>query len=143
MSSDYQTIWKEFDELLAPILKETDTDSSCVEIGENVSPIPELKIIFDGFGYNEESGEDDDENEMSYALFIHRDAKNEDFIFPDHELTPLGILHRPNEERCFSLWYHAIEDLWETTSCPADEDNSDLTENEVMEILEILNRRYY
>ena len=33
---------------------------------------PGVKIIFDGFGYNEETNTEDDENTLTFAVFVHR-----------------------------------------------------------------------
>lgn len=141
MSED--NIWQKFDELLAPVLEEVDADPTCIEVGENVSPIPEIKIIFDGFGYNEETDEEDDESEMSFAIFFHKNSGDENFIFPEHESYQNLIMHRPDEERCFTVWYHVKQDQWETTTSPEENDTSLLKCEEIMNILRNLNARYY
>ena len=63
-----------------------------------------VKIIFDGYGYNEETGEEDDKNFIHIAVFIHKDSLNGE-EFPAHELTPWGLVHRPDEEICISTTY--------------------------------------
>jgi hypothetical protein len=138
-----ENIWQKFNDLLAPILDEVDADATCIEIGESVSPVPEIKIIFDGFGYNEETDEEDDESEMSFAIFFHKNSGEENFVFPEHDTYGNVIIHRPDEERCFTLWYHVNQDEWEATSSPEEESNSVLNCDDVMNILEVLNDRYY
>ncbi len=136
-------VWNEFDDLLSPILDEIDTDPSDTDFGDDVSPIPEIKIIFDGFGYNEETDEDDNDSEMSYSIIIHRDSHKEGFSFPEHDSFGNSIIHRPNSERCFTVWYHVNEGTWETTTSPEDPDTSELKSDEIIKILRVLRDRYY
>lgn len=112
-------------------------DPANLEIGEDITDIPAVKIIFDGYGYNEETDEQDNVNMESYALFIHRRSGEPDFEFPPHDLTPWALIHRPREEVCIYLWYDveneelSIQDLDETS-------DSDLTVVEIMAILQTL-----
>jgi hypothetical protein len=69
-----------------------------------------VKIIFDGYGYNEESNEEDDKNVMTFAVFIHKDSLNGE-EFPEHEFTPWALVHRPTEEVCIYVSYFADEDF--------------------------------
>ena len=55
-----------------------------------------VKIIFDGYGYNEETDIEDDTNQLSFAVFVHKTSLTEDF--PEHEQTPWALIHRPKEE---------------------------------------------
>ena len=80
--------YKRFDELLQHHLNAMwhDSDEGS-EVGENVSSIEEVKIIFDGYGDLET--EDDyieggNKNMESFAIFIHKDALSEGFVFPEH-----------------------------------------------------------
>ena len=66
--------------------------------------IPGIKIIFDGYG-EDDNGNPDLATE-SYAVFIHRDSLDLD-VFPPHETTPWGLIHRPKEEVCIYCWYDA------------------------------------
>lgn len=69
-----------------------------------------VKIIFDGFGYNEETDEENaDRNTQSFAIFIHKNSLTEEF--PPHELTPWALIHRPKEEVCIYCWYDVNADL--------------------------------
>lgn len=86
-------------------------DSDNLEIGEDISDISGVKIIFDGYGYNEETDENDDTNHESYAIFIHRTSHEQPF--PEHDQIPWALIHRPREEACFYAWYDALNDSWE------------------------------
>lgn len=60
-----------------------------------------VKIIFDGYGLDEEDNEDQDH--MSFAVFVHKSSLTDDF--PPHEQTPWALIHRPKEEVCIYCWY--------------------------------------
>jgi hypothetical protein len=81
---------------------------------------PGVKIIFDGYGYNEETNEDDDLNLMKFAIFVHKDSLSG--VFPDHEETPWALVHRPKEEVCISAIYDVPED--QITVLPFEEEDS-------------------
>jgi len=72
---------------------------------ESGNVIPGIKIIFDGYGENDD-GTADLDNE-SYTVFIHRDSLDLT-EFPSHEQTPWALIHRPKEEVCIYCWYNAI-----------------------------------
>jgi hypothetical protein len=65
-----------------------------------------VKIIFDGYGLDERTDENDDKNSLSFAVFVHMNSTNGDF--PPHDLHPLGLVHRPNEECCILAW-HSVD----------------------------------
>ena len=69
---------------------------------------PGVKIIFDGFGYNEETNAEDDQNTLTFAVFIHKDSLSGQF--PEHEETPFALVHRPKEEVCIYATYDVQED---------------------------------
>lgn len=98
------------DEMLEYFLEDARTEADSFVVGEDISPIPELKIIFDGFA-EDDNGEEDQSNE-SYALFIHKDALKKGFVFPKHESGVWTVIHRPDEEVCLSAWYNANENYW-------------------------------
>lgn len=116
-----------------------------LEIGEDISDLPQVKIIFDGYGYNEDTDEQDDRNLESYAIFIHKDALMEGFKFPEHELTPWALIHRPKEEVCIYGWYDVSNAMWEFSDLweRCHESGVLMTEEQTMEILEGLHKRYY
>ena len=124
---DYTRYNKILLEMLKAMHRDPEIDD--LEIGRDISDLPEVKIIFDGYGdlETEEDGEykyveRGNTNMESYAIFIHKDALKEDFIFPEHEFTPWALIHRPKEEVCIWAWYENDSD--EVTIIPFEENNS-------------------
>lgn len=85
-------------------------DDGWLEPGDESGDAPfGVKIIFDGYGYDEETDEENsDENTMSFAVFVHKDSLTEEF--KPHDLTPWALIHRPKEEVCIHVWYDVEED---------------------------------
>ena len=85
---------------------------------------------------------------QSYAIFIHKDALTEDFVFPPHDVYQFTfggmIQHRPAEEVCIYAWYDATDDSWDILPLEdrLSEDNA-MDENDVMMILEGLYLKYW
>jgi len=153
MMMDYD--YERYDKILTEMLKGSHRDPDDLEIGRDISDLPEVKIIFDGYGDLEEEidgeykyTEGGNTNMESYAIFIHKDALVEDFIFPEHDSYSFTfgsmIQHRPAEEVCIYAWYDVEQDYWEILQLEdrIDEDNS-MDENDVMKILEGLYDLYY
>lgn len=99
------------DEMLEFFLEEARANTDELVVGKDISPIPELKIIFDGYQEDEDTGEDIYSSE-SYAFFIHKDALKKGFVFPEHESGGWTVVHRSDEEICLSAWYEADESYW-------------------------------
>lgn len=121
-------------------------DPDDLVIGNNISDLSEIKIIFDGYGdldTEDEYIEGGNKNMESYAIFIHKDSGKEDFEFPEHQLTPWALIHRPKEEVCIYAWYDVEQDYWEILPLEDRLDGCTMTEEDVMEILDILNTRYF
>ena len=145
---DYDYV--KYDEMLHRHLDEMWRDEEALEIGENISNISEIKIIFDGYAdleyYNDDGDyryvEAGDTNMESYVIFIHKDSGKEGFVFPEHEMTPWGLIHRPEEEVCIYAWYNVEEDSWEINGLYETSDHK-MTDEEVMSILETLDKRYF
>lgn len=131
-----------YDEVLTKLWRAAWRDSEDLEIGVDISDIPSVKIIFDGYGYNEETDEQDDTNMECYALFIHRNSGQSDFEFPPHELTPWGLIHRPCEEICIYLWYDVENDDLSINGLE-DLSDCDLDEVEVMTILQSIHDHWF
>lgn len=131
-----------YDEVLTKLWRAAWRDPEDLEIGVDISDIPSVKIIFDGYGYNEETDEHDDTNIESYALFIHRNSVESDFEFPPHELTPWGLIHRPSEEICIYLWYDVENDDLSINGLE-DLSDCDLDEVEVMTILQSIHDQWF
>ncbi len=71
-----------------------------------------VKIIFDGYGLNEETDEQDNKNVLLFAVFVHKDSLNgEDF--PEHESMPWALVHRPDEEVCMHAVYYIDIDCFD------------------------------
>ena len=121
-------------DVLKTLMEVSWRDPDNLEIGEDISDLHEVKIIFDGYGYNEETDEQDNTNLESYAIFIHKDALQPDFEFPPHDLTPFCLIHRPNEEECIYAWYDVLNDSWEF---------SDIDKTITSDILLGLNDKYF
>ena len=109
-----------------------------------------MKIIFDGHGDLEEEidgeyiyTERGNKNMESYAIFLHKGfLTEEEFSFPEHDLTPWALIHRPKEEICIYAWYDVENDDWSINSLDETSD-CELTDEEVMEILEKIDDRYF
>ena len=138
-----------YEELITLLMKASWRDSDDLEIGRDISDHPEVKIIFDGYGDLDEENMDGEykyieggnTNMESYAIFIHKDSLNEDFIFPEHDVFGFTfgsmIQHRPAEEVCIYAWYDVESKLWDIL--PLEDrlnDSNTMDENDVMKILE-------
>ena len=142
--------YAKYDEMLQRHLDEMWRDEEALEIGENISNISEIKIIFDGYGDLETEDEEGNyvyeeggnKNMESYAIFIHKKSAEEGFEFPEHEMTPWALIHRPKEEVCIYAWYDVENDDW-TINSLYETSEHDMSDEEVMEILEILDERYF
>jgi hypothetical protein len=136
-----------FEELLQHHLNAMYHDSDeGSEIGENVSSVEEMKIIFDGYGdleTDDEYIESGNKNMESFAVFIHKDALTEGFVFPEHEFTPWCLIHRPKEEVCIWVWHDVENDEWEILDLEERLEDTELNTEQVMTIMEELHDRYF
>ena len=89
-------------------------DTDDLQIGENISTHPAIKIAFDGYGEDDDGVEDLDRE--SYVVYIHRDAATAGFTFPEHQRTAWAIVQRPAEEVCHTVWFNAADGLFEGPS---------------------------
>jgi hypothetical protein len=137
---DYARYEKIIRKLLDSMLRDPDN----LEIGENISDIPQVKIIFDGYGYDEETDtEGGDTSSESYAVFIHRDAGSSlDWSFPEHDMTPWALIHRPKEEICIHVWYDVVRDVWDIRALE-EVDNDEHSYTSIMAVLEQLYEWYF
>ena len=62
-----------------------------------------VKIIFDGYGYNEKTDQNDNLSILTFAIFVHKNSLDQEF--PEHEVTPWALIHRPDEEVCIYANY--------------------------------------
>jgi len=139
MEYDYEV----FERCLKHLLHSMWRVPDCLKIGENISDVSEVKIIFDGYGYNEETDEQDNKNLESYAIFIHKDSLTEDFEFPEHDTTPWALIHRPKEEVCIFAWHDVTEDTWGMQMLEEIVENTTMKEDDVMRILLGLEEKYF
>ena len=116
-------------------------DDGRLEPGDDSGDAPSgVKIIFDGYGYNEETDEENaDENMMSFAVFIHKNSLTEEF--PPHDLTPWALIHRPKDEVCIWVWYNEDDDSVEVI--PFEEGDTELDHELIYEIINKLDRGEY
>jgi hypothetical protein len=142
--------YERYNEILQKFLDAMWRNPDDLDIGEDISDIPEVKIIFDGYGDLEETDEHGDyiyteggnTNMESYAIFIHKNSGKEDFVFPEHEQTPWALIHRPKEEVCIHAWYDVESDEWSINSLGETMEHK-MTDKQVMKILETLDKRYF
>ena len=99
-----------------------------------------VKIIFDGYGYNEETNEEDNENFMSFAVFVHKDSLNGE-EFPEHEQTPWALIHRPKEEVWIWVWYTVDTDEIEVV--PFEDGSTEMDHEEIYRIIDKLDKGEY
>ena len=117
-------------------------DGDDLEPGNDSGDAPfGVKIIFDGYGYDEETDDENGNKSMlSFAVFVHKNSLTEEF--PPHELTPWALIHRPKEEVCIYAWYDVENDDWSINSLDETSDHK-MTDKQVMKILETLDKRYF
>jgi hypothetical protein len=131
-----------YSEVVTALVKHSNREPGFLEIGEDISAISGIKVIFDGYGYDEETDEEGaDVNLETYAVFIHRNSLTEEF--PEHDLTPWGLIHRPKEEVCIYVWYDVEREEFEVQELSDILDEGGLTEEEVMAIITELNETYF
>jgi hypothetical protein len=139
--------YERFEELLQHHLDSMHHDSDeGSDIGENISSIEEVKIIFDGYGdleTDDEYIEGGNKNMESFAVFIHKDALTEGFVFPEHEFTPWALIHRPKEEVCVYVWHDVEKNEWEILDLEERLEDTELNTEQVMTIMEELHDRYF
>ena len=153
--TDMDYDYSRYEQVIVEMLKTSWRDPDDLEIGRDISDLPEVKIIFDGYGDLEEEidgeykyTEGGNKNMESYAIFIHKDALVEEFIFPEHDSYAFTfgsmIQHRPKEEVCIYAWYDVKNDSWDILPLEdrLNEDNA-MDENDVMVILEGLYELYF
>jgi hypothetical protein len=138
-----------YEKILIDMLEGSHRDPDDLEIGRDISDLPEVKITFEGYGDLDEENMDGEykyieggnTNMESYAIFLHKDALTEDFIFPEHDVFGFTfgsmIQHRPAEEVCIWAWYDVENNSWDILPLEdrLNEDNA-MDENDVMKILE-------
>lgn len=110
------------------------------EVGENISVIPEIKIAFEG--YQEDDDGIEDLNEQSFAVYIHKNSGDEDFIFPEHEKTAWSVVQRPAEEICHFVWVSVDSGECAGPSIQDSASNSSIDSALIEEIIKTLASKY-
>ena len=117
----------------------TDVKDGYAKPGEDFGEIPKgIKIIFDGYGYNEQTDQDDDLNMLSFAVFVHKNSLAE--YFPPHESNFNMIIHRPNEECYINVWYTVNDDYINVLPFE-DMDNTELDHNFLIDLIFKIDQR--
>ena len=117
----------------------TDVKDGYAKPGEDFGEIPKgIKIIFDGYGYNEQTDQDDDLNMLSFAVFVHKNSLTE--YFPPHESNFNMIIHRPNEECYINVWYTVNDDYINVLPFE-DMDNTELDHNFLIDLIFKIDQR--
>ena len=117
----------------------TDVKDGYAKPGEDFGEIPKgIKIIFDGYGYNEQTDQNDDINMLSFAVFVHKNSLTE--YFPPHESNFNMIIHRPNEECYINVWYTVNDDYINVLPFE-DMDNTELDHNFLIDLIFKIDQR--
>ena len=117
----------------------TDVKDGYAKPGEDFGEIPKgIKIIFDGYGYNEQTDQNDDINMLSFAVFVHKNSLTE--YFPPHESNFNMIIHRPNEECYINVWYTVNDDYINVLPFE-DMDNTELDQNFLIDLIFKIDQR--
>lgn len=89
------------------------TMDSDPEVGDRSGDEPEgVKIIFAGYGYNEETDGYDDTSTMHFAVFVHKDSLTL-YEFPEHNFQFGLIVHRPKEEVYINCYLDVEHDIFD------------------------------
>ena len=155
MIDDDDYDYNRYEMVLKQLLGAMWRDEENLERGENISDIPEVKIMFESYADKEledddgnyvETIENGDTNQECYCIFIHKNSGQEDFEFPEHDSYAFTfgslIQHRPAEEVCIYAWYDVKEDDWSINALEETSEH-EMTNKQVMDILETLYSRYY
>ena len=132
-----------FEDIMIKFLSKLERNSSNLLVGKNISTYREIKITFEGYEKDEDD-EDILESEV-YSFFIHKDSALDSFVFPEHESSPWSIVHRPEQEAWFKVSYDVTGDSWSFYWYPDNNSDNDteLTENEIINSLEKLDQKYF
>lgn len=113
------------------------TMASEPEVGDRSGDEPEgVKIIFNGYGYNDETDAEDDTNTMLFAVFVHKDSLTSE-AFPEHDNYFNLIVGRSKEEVCINCYLEVEEDVFGYNPF----ENSDLSHEFVCQLIHDINER--
>jgi len=108
------------------------------EVGDRSGDQPDgVKIIFNGYGYNEETDEHDDTNTFNFAVFVHKDSLTSDF--PEHDFQFGAVVHRPEDEVCINCYIDVEQDAFDFN--PLEESDTELDHELVYKLIHDINER--
>jgi TPR repeat protein len=107
--------------------------------GEDISLFKELKIAFDGYSENEE---DLTNNSRSYVTYIHTDSLDGSFVFPEHEKTIIGVIHRTGKEVHIFSWFDLEKNELEVINIDDHINNAKMSIVNIRKILIQLGKKY-
>jgi len=117
-------------------------DDGILEPGDRSGDEPlGVKIIFDGYGYNDETDEQDNYDILTFAVFVHKNSLSGE-EFPDHEFTPWALIHRPKEEVCIYAYYKKDEDYLEVLSFE-EENHTELDHQFIYQLIKDIDEENY
>ena len=117
-----------------------EADSYDFEMGEDISPYPEIKIAFDG--YAEDDDGEEDRSKQSFAVYIHKDADTDGFVFPEHESAFLSVEHRPSAEVYHNVWYDHDEDELDCGDFAESVEKTKVPYQHIVSVIEALDKRF-
>ncbi len=97
--------YQRFSEILEHILSTAWRYPDELVIGENISDFFEVNVMFNKYGFNDKTGEENNKTVEEYCVFIHLQSRVKGFKFPEHDISPFGLIHRPKEEICVHAWF--------------------------------------
>lgn len=107
--------------------------------GEDISLFKELKIAFDGYSENEE---DLTHNSRSYVTYIHSNSLDASFVFPEHEKTIIGVIHRTGKEVHIFSWFDLERNELEVINIDDHINNAKMSIVNIHKILTQLGKKY-
>ena len=129
------------DEMLSFLLLEAIYSDENREVrGENISPFPEVKIIFEQYGLDDD--DEEDTSQKCHSIFIHKNAGKKEFNFPLHESAFSLIVHRPDQEVYFRAWYDNGEDSLSLNDTDEAISESEISPEEIDEVIVNIYSRY-
>jgi uncharacterized protein YecA (UPF0149 family) len=108
--------------------------------GENISPFPEVKIIFEQYGLDDD--DDEDISQECYSIFIHKKSGAKKFNFPPHE-SSFGLAnHREEQEVYFRAWYDGGSNTLSLNDTDEAISDSEVSQDEIDKAIVALYSRY-
>ena len=129
------------DEMLSfLLLKAIYSDENREVRGENISPFPEVKIMFEEYGIDDD--DEEDTSQKCYSIFVHKNSGKKKFSFPPHESAFDLIVHRGDEEVYFRAWYDNSENSLSLNDTHEAISESEISPEEIDEVIVNLYSRY-